>query len=307
MKLQGILLGGLALLVLLASCGAGQGAAGEDLCAAGADCGPWGDAGDATAEDSSAPLDLSPLDAPLDTTDEPLPLPACHPNCVAPEGLAWVPLAGGSFTMGCSEGDLDCDQDETPPHLVTLGAFEMLESEVTEGQFFSVMGFDPSALSLGSDYPVENLSWPQAQAFCVALGGRLPTEAQWEYAARAGGNTRFSCGAESACLKEVAWYDHNAGGTKRLVKTKAANAWGLYDLTGNVWEWVADWYDEGYYWGSAPADPSGPSTGHYRGIRGGAFVNYYFVVFLRVSNRFANLPGAAFDSLGFRCVRDGGL
>jgi formylglycine-generating enzyme required for sulfatase activity len=294
---------GLLLLAVLWSCGAAQGAGGEDACAPGADC-LLADAcmGDACG----APADLGPLDAPSDTAEEPLPLPACHPNCVAPEGLTWVPLPGGGFTMGCSTGDGDCDLDENPAHGVTLGAFEMLDSEVTEGQFYGVMGFDPSALSLGSDYPVENVTWAQAQAFCVALGGRLPTEAQWEYAARAGGNTKYACGAETACLKDVAWYDHNAGGTKRIVKTKTANAWGLYDLTGNVWEWVADWYDQDYYGVSVRDNPPGPPTGNYRVIRGGAFINYYFVVFLRVSNRFANQPGAASDSLGFRCVRGGG-
>jgi formylglycine-generating enzyme required for sulfatase activity len=265
---------------------------------------PTGDAvpdgaqpGDTLTADGAETLDVeAPADADVKH-------PACYPNCLTPEGYVWVTIPGGSFQMGCTAGDADCNPDELPAHQVTLASFDLLETEVTEAQYLEVMGTNPSGHyngAAGDDLPVENVTWVAAQAFCEATGGRLPTEAEFEYAARGGQTTRYSCGDDAACLDGIAWYGANSGDQKHAVKTKAANAYGVYDLAGNVWEWCSDWYAT--YGADAQEDPQGPEAGSDRVYRGGGFA--YDAKNQRASFRNAYMPTGDLDYLGFRCARD---
>ena len=156
---------------------------------------------------------------------------------------------------------------------------------VTQEQWEDVMGSNP-ATSRGRRSPVETVSWDDCQEFIRKLNARfphpgplpegegvfrLPTEAQWEYACRAGSTTRYCFGDDESGLGEYAWYDANSGGKTHPVGEKKPNAWGLYDMHGNVWEWCQDWYDGGYYAKSPTDDPTGPAAGSYRVIRGGSW------------------------------------
>jgi formylglycine-generating enzyme required for sulfatase activity len=217
-------------------------------------------------------------------------------------GVTWVAIPGGTFQMGCSAGDSGCTVYESPVHQVTLTGFEMLETEITEGQYLAVMGSNPSAHfngASGTTMPVENINWSQAKAFCEAIGGRLPTEAEWEYAARGGTTTKYYCGNDDSCLGGIAWYPVNAGIGKQPVKGKTANAYGLYDMLGNIWEWTNDWYAA--YGAGAQTNPQGPDSWYDRVFRGGAFDSGEF--FLRVSYRAEGDPSDALDFLGARCAR----
>ncbi len=181
--------------------------------------------------------------------------------------LRWVPIPAGTFEMGCSPGDGDCDpfgwgHGEEPRHTVHTAAFEMTETEITQAQYAAVMGENPAShRSCGWDCPVEYLRnhWHDAVAFCAAVGGRLPTEAEWEYAARAGTTTRFPCGDDAACLDRIAWFRGNSGDTTHPVRQKEPNAFGLYDMLGNVMEWTADCMHPDYE--GAPSDAQAPWQG----------------------------------------------
>jgi formylglycine-generating enzyme required for sulfatase activity len=214
-------------------------------------------------------------------------------------GNKWVAVPGGIFQMGCSAGDSACDANEGPVHQVTLSGFEMLETEITEGQYQAVIGSSPSSNKLGANHPVENINWYQAKAFCEAVGGRLPTEAEWEYAARGGTATRYYCGTDASCLAGIAWSYANSGISKQAVKGKTANAYGLYDMLGNVWEWTSDWYAT--YGAVVQTNPSGPDSGSDRVFRGGGAGDS--AAYLRVSYRADYFPSLAISYLGFRCVR----
>ena len=224
-----------------------------------------------------------------------------------PNGTVWVEIPAGCFMMGCSPGDTDCFSNENPSHSVTLSGFDILETEVTEAQYLAVTGDDPSCdygAGGGPDSPVECVDWYEAKAFCDAVGGRLCTEAEWEYAARGGTTTKYYCGNSSGCLDGIAWYSSNSGGHKHNVKGKSPNAYGLYDMLGNVWEWTADWYSSSYYSGSPANNPQGPNSGSARVKRGGGFVSvvdYY----LRVSFRYYAYPSYDYYYylLGLRCCR----
>jgi sulfatase modifying factor 1 len=236
-------------------------------------------------------------------------------------GYEMVKVPGGRFSMG--QGGTQAD--EQPAHNVTVGSFWMGKTEVTQGLYQQVMGTNPSKFSsCGASCPVELVSWVDAVTFanklsalegleaCYSISGadvswpkgrsctgyRLPTEAEWEYAARAGQNTTYSGSNE---LGEVAWYDDNSGDKTHPVAQKRANAWGLYDMTGNVWEWVWDWYDSSYYQSSSSTDPAGPNTGSLRVIRGGSW--YREPAGARVANRYYNGLSYRSFSLGFRLSR----
>jgi formylglycine-generating enzyme required for sulfatase activity len=218
--------------------------------------------------------------------------------------LTWVAIPGGTFTMGCSPKDTECLSDEVPAHEVTLSPFEMAETEVTEDQFRAATGETPScnfATDGGDLFPVECVTWDQARDFCEIVGGRLPTEAEWEYAARGGTKTMYYCGNNENCLHDIAWYNENSGNHKHEVGGKNPNAFGLYDMLGNVYEWTADWYDSQYYQDSPVHSPKGPHTGISRVGRGGGCAFYY--AFVRVSQRSSVGPAYTGDDLGFRCVR----
>jgi len=184
-----------------------------------------------------------------------------------------VLIPSGSFTMGDANG-LD---NEKPAHKVSISKpFYMGKYEVTQSQWEAVMGNNPSNFK-GASNPVENVSWKDCQAFLgkldekfgkFAVKFRLPTEAQWEYACRAGGTGKYGFGDAEASLGEYAWFE---GDSTHPVGEKKPNAWGLYDMHGNVWEWCADWHDAGYYKQSPATDPVGPSSGFQRVLRGGSW------------------------------------
>jgi formylglycine-generating enzyme required for sulfatase activity len=183
--------------------------------------------------------------------------------------IEFVKIAPGEFVMGCSTGDEACDADEKPAHRVQITkAFEIGKYEVTQAQWQAVMGSNPSTIK-GDDHPVETVSKNDAHDFLEHLNAkndgyryRLPTEAEWEYAARAGST-------KTASLDEVAWYAANSGDETHPVGQKKPNAWGLYDMLGNVREWVEDLYGRDYYSASPLADPTGQQAGQ-GGPQGGA-------------------------------------
>jgi formylglycine-generating enzyme required for sulfatase activity len=170
------------------------------------------------------------------------------------DGLTYVWIPAGTFTMGCSPGDYECAPAEKPAHDVTITkGFWIGQNGVTQEAYQKVTGKNPSGFK-GTTLPVENINWNEARSFCQAVGMRLPTEAEWEYAARAGSQqSRYED------LATISWYRDNSANTTHDVGQKPANAWGLYDTLGNVWEWASDWYAD-----QLPAtvtDPAGPVSG----------------------------------------------
>lgn len=204
-----------------------------------------------------------------------------YPNGIPEPKMVAIP--GGSFMMGC-EGGKDCADDEKPPHQVTLSSFKMSATEITFDQYDACVAFGgcaqlPEDEGWGrGDRPVINVSWEDAQQYIQWLNQetgknyQLPTEAQWEYAARAGSSTKYSWGDEvgrnrANCDGCGSQWDNKQTAP---VGSFAANAFGLYDMHGNVWEWCQDWYDSDYYQNSPATDPQGPPSGEYRVYRGGS-------------------------------------
>ena len=218
--------------------------------------------------------------------------------------MEFVSLLPGEFMMGCSPQDIDCRDNEKPPHRVRIEKpFRIQKHEVTQDQWRDVMGTNPSEV-VGDDLPVTNISYDDIQLFLTKLNNRgdgfryrLPTEAEWEYAARAGSTAPYS-----GPLDAIAWYNRNSERKPHSVGTREPNAWGLYDMSGNVWEWVADWFDATYYSRSPQSNPTGPAEGKQRVARGGAFSDN--AAFARVSNRFGVPPGFGNYDMGFRLVRE---
>lgn len=217
-------------------------------------------------------------------------------------GMEFVLIPAGTFKMGSESGD----PDERPVHHVTLSrAFYLGKYEVTQGQWQAVMGTNPSLFQGDPMRPVDQVSWDDAQAFISKLNAmegvqlyRLPTEAEWEYAARAGTTTVYSFGNDPRQLGNYAWYRANSERRTHPVGQKWPNAWGLYDMLGNVWEWVQDW--EGRYQAGAVTDPQGPASGTYRMRRGCGWNSEPNVC--RVANRYS-VVGYRDDFIGFRVVR----
>jgi formylglycine-generating enzyme required for sulfatase activity len=224
-----------------------------------------------------------------------------------PVAIVWIDVSvdvtGGEFEMGCSPGDTDCYDAESPVHTVTVAPFEMTEAEITQLQFEEELGENPSWFSGCPNCPVDSVTWHEAVEFCEAIGGRLPTEAEWEYAARGGTISIYVCGDNPACLDDVAWYLDNSDIATHPVKEKEANDFGFYDMQGNAWEWVQDsWHDD---YTDAPTDGSaweeGPES--YRVVRSGCFG--LDALGMRVSNRSADYPDNYYIPYpGFRCARD---
>ena len=220
-------------------------------------------------------------------------------------------------------------------HKVTLSAFEMSATEITQAQYQDVMGTNPSFFTGDDSRPVDSLTWHGAVEFCNRLseqhgyqpcynldtwecdftknGYRLPTEAEWEYACRAGTSTHYNLGDTEDDLKRAGWYEGNSGGQTHPVAEKTANAWGLYDMHGNVYEWCNDWYDINYYSVSPDINPTGP-TGPVsiagitlgRVIRGGSYRGEGGILSqarCRSVERWSYLPSNKFWNIGFRVVR----
>lgn len=215
-----------------------------------------------------------------------------------------VYVAGGTFTMGgTSEQSSDAYDDEKPTHSVTLSSYYICKYEVTQALWRAVMGSNPSNFK-GDNLPVENVSWNDCQTFINRLNSytgrnfRLPTEAEWEFAARGGNYSRHYKYSGSNYISDVAWYDGNSGNRTHPIGTKQANELGLYDMSGNVYEWCSDWY--GSYSSYSQNDPTGPNSGSYRVLRGGGW--NYFARNCRSSYRFNYAPGFRYFDLGLRLV-----
>ena len=195
---------------------------------------------------------------------------------------------------------------EKPVHSVALSDYYIGETEVTQELWQAVMGSNPSNFSGYPQRPVDQVSWNDCQEFITKLNNltgknfRLPTEAEWEYAARGGNKSNGYKYSGSNTIGNVAWYDDNSSSTTHDVKTKQANELGIYDMSGNVWEWCQDWYSSSYYSNSPSTNPTGPSSGSTRVLRGGGWDIYAGIC--RVSNRGSNDPDGRYDYNGFRLI-----
>ena len=240
-----------------------------------------------------------------------------------PYGMSMVLIAGGQCTMGVNEGAVDAK----PAHVVRVDGFLMDEFEVTQQVYEKVVGKSPSRQKQPQN-PVEQVTWSAAARFCnarslqeglrpcyntntwecdfSASGYRLPTEAEWEYACRAGSGTGYYFGDNADQLKHFAWFEGNSQSQPHPVGQRKPNAWGLYDMSGNVWEWCNDYYGAKYYQESPTENPRGPKQGEKRVLRGGAWSSSADNCTLWVRN--CDEPGVTdvcltMDSNGFRCVR----
>ena len=217
-------------------------------------------------------------------------------------------IPAGTFLMGSPKGEQERCDDEGPQHEVTLSRpFYMGVYPVTQAQYKAVMRKAPSNFK-GKDRPVESVSWDDALAFCEELSAEtgkkvvLPTEAQWEYACRAGTTTKYSFGDSESRLDLYGWYDGTSGEGTHPVGQKKPNPWGLYDMHGNVWEWCADWYGEKYYANADSCDPKGPDSGSARVLRGGSWdLN---PARCRSADRVRDAPDRRSGDVGFRVVVD---
>jgi formylglycine-generating enzyme required for sulfatase activity len=242
---------------------------------------------------------------------------------VTKTGVEMILIPAGKFVMGNALGE----DDEKPAHEVEVSAFYIDATEVTQADYEALMGRNPARFR-GAERPVERVSWHAAMLYCnmrsareglkpcydpktqacdlAANGYRLPTEAEWEYACRAGSRTRWSFGDDPAELDKHAWLKANAAKTTHPVRRKAPNAWGLYDVHGNVAEWCLDFYAEGYGNGGPSKDPRGPDRGEERVLRGGSWNTGDEAC--RSAARKGETPGLAdvcfgYEAYGFRCVR----
>ncbi|MEL7645519.1 MAG: SUMF1/EgtB/PvdO family nonheme iron enzyme [Anaerolineaceae bacterium] len=265
---------------------------------------------------STVPIETTPTNPPLPTT--PLNIPP------APEGMVIVPA--GEFRMGCDPAQNSgyaCPKDELPLHTLTLKAFFIDRYEVTNARYAECVQAQacrpPLVLSSETrehyyddpsfaDFPVVNVSWKDADAFCQWAGKRLPTEAEWEKAARGGIHAAFPWGNdEPSCILANA-FDPLSGqlclGDTSAVGTHpdGASAFGAEDMAGNVWEWVSDWYANSYYAESPTVDPGGPQGEVEKALRGGSWVSRS--IYLRVAARSYDLNFNSSDDAGFRCAVD---
>jgi sulfatase modifying factor 1 len=220
--------------------------------------------------------------------------------------IEMVRVKGGCYQMGDNFGDGGAY--EKPVHQVCVDDFYMGKYVVTQAEWQAVMGNNPSSFKkCGGDCPVENVSWEDARKFIRKLNDqtgknyRLPYEAEWEYAARSGGkHEQWSGTSDLDELGAYSWFADNSGKTTHPVGTRRPNSQGLYDMTGNVWEWCMDLYDADYYKKSPEKNPRGPLSGSCRVVRGGSWLNSAEIV--RAASRYINTPSFRSDSYGFRLV-----
>ncbi len=270
---------------------------------------------------NSPPVKVIPTPTPITVFVTPTPTPAPRPRVSAsPDdtfknsiGMEFASIPAGSFMMGSPGNEAERSDDEKQHKVTINNSFYMGKYEVTQAEWQTIMGSNPSSFKNCPKCPVESVSWEDVQVFIKKLNAkgegtyRLPTEAEWEYAARAGTTTAFSFG--NSLSAEQANFDGNypyggAAKGKYLEKTTAVgsyqpNNFGLYDMHGNVWEWCEDWFGE--YPSGSVSDPKGPSSGSNRVNRGGSWFSYGR--FLRSAIRFINSPSFRFNDLGFRLVR----
>ena len=235
------------------------------------------------------------------------------PNAVPPAdtlGIHWIFVDGGTFRMGNDNG---LSPDESPEHEVTLSSYYISATEVTFGQFDrfcdSTNRVRPRDNGWGrGSRPVVNVDWNDAYDYCLwaskvtGTSIRLPTEAEWEYAARGGTKSRGFTFSGSNDADAVAWYSEDSGGKTHPVAGKQPNELGIYDMTGNVWEWCADWYSEEYYSTSPKKDPPGPQFGQYHVLRGGAWLSK--AAYCHLTTRSSLRSDYVSASNGFRVVRE---
>ncbi len=225
-------------------------------------------------------------------------------------GIEFVRVPGGTFYMGM----LDCGLsviEECPRHRVEVSSFWLSKYEITQKQYRDIMKRNPSIGNIGDEYPVNNVSWEDARSFCdevskrSGVSARLPTEAEWEYACRAGSEAEYYWGNDID--GDFCWYYHNSGVKEgkagpRPVGVKRPNAFGLYDMSGNLWEWCGDWYDAHYYSQTSILNPQGPEKGELKVLRGGSWKDggYY----QRCGVRNAGGPRIGDEYRGFRVALD---
>jgi sulfatase modifying factor 1 len=233
-------------------------------------------------------------------------------------------IPSGTFTMGCTFEQTNCGFDELPTHQVSLSAYEIGKYEVTQKEWRTVMGTSPSYFT-GDYMPVESVSWNDIITFCNTLsssegltpvytvngstvtanwsanGYRLPTEAEWEYAARGGASSTNTLYSGSNTLEDVGWSMDNSDSTTHDVGTRSPNQLGIYDMSGNIYEWCWDWYSSSYYTSASQTNPKGPNSGYYRVLRGGSW--NVLALHCRVALRSEYEPDNRFYAFGFRLVR----
>jgi formylglycine-generating enzyme required for sulfatase activity len=220
--------------------------------------------------------------------------------------MVWV--FPGSFLMGsdAKKGDID----EIPRHKVALDGFYIDKYEVSRESFERVMGYNPSKFNGCPNCPIDNISWFEADEYCRKSEKRLPTEAEWEYACRAGGDGPFNTGSAMGGTMANFNSEIPSGGVPKSPFRKKPvpcgsfkpNTWNLYDMHGNVWEWCADWYDIAYYGNAPEKNPRGPKDGRYKVARGGGWDSNGDA--LRSANRISYSPEIRMHVIGFRCVKD---
>ncbi len=259
--------------------------------------------------------DVEPTPGGREPEPPPAPIMAPLPENLPEPRVAMVQIPAGDFWMGSAEDDPRASPNEKPRHHVRVEGFELGKYLITQAQYSSVMGYNPSDFK-GHALPVTNVSWFAAIDFCNALsdrhglrrayerkgasidwiheadGYRLPTEAEWEYAARAGTDTAWSFEDDKSLLHEHAWFRANSDELLQPVGRKKPNSWGLFDVHGNVWEWCWDWYG---------AYPDPPVTGSERLLRGGSAIDS--LIHLRSAQRFRYAPDRSAWVIGFRCAR----
>jgi formylglycine-generating enzyme required for sulfatase activity len=240
---------------------------------------------------------------------------ACNPGyhlsggvCVA-DSSTMIAIPAGSFMMGCNvAADADCSADEYPYHLVTLSAYQIDRYEVTQADYQVCVAagscmvpqanFDPTGTPT---VPVRDVPWTQAAAYCSFVGKRLPTEAEWERAARGTDGRRYPWGAATPTCTLAIYLGCSAVPLPVGSRPAGASAVGELDVGGNVFEWVSDFYSSSYYAVSPANNPTGPASGTSKVVRGGSYANS--AAFLRVSNRVAADPALPYDGIGLRCAQ----